>query len=172
MNLFPRIFKGEKPRVYLGAMLVASSEEWESLDGWGIFQSMNLGDGLRKYLYSAVNLPPIDSREDLRESDLGLELVVVNYRGGEFGAFQTTELFIPIFWRPKVELKARLYNLATGKTVHIASSKKNTPWGQFVSRIFSFNRMFRFKPLFDEEDMEVLLCLAAIETLAKLTKKL
>lgn len=170
--MFPKIFKREKPRVYLGAMLVASSEEWKSLDGWDLFKSVSLEDGLRKSLHSAVNLPPIDSREERKESDLGLELVIVNYQGGEFSAFQTTELFIPIFWRPKVELKARLYNLATGKTVHSASSKKKTPWRQFFSRVFSFNGIFRFKPLFDVKDMEVLLCLAAIETLAKLTKRL
>ena len=170
--MITNFFKREKPRVYLGALLVTSRDEWLNSDAWGLFKSVDLEGGLRISLKSTVNLPPVDNRADPKESDLGLELVVVDHRGGEFDGFQAAELFIPIFWRPKVELNARLYNLATGKTVYSARSKKKTPWGQFLSRVFSLNGFFRFKPLFDIKDMEVLLCLAAIEVLGKLTKRL
>jgi len=170
--LFSRIFNKEKPRVYVGALLVASKEDLGCSDGWGLFKSENLEEGLRKSLNSAIDLPSVESNKTPKETDLVLDLVVVNHQGGEFNGFHSLEFFIPIFWRPKVEVSARLYNLATGKTVYSAVSLKKTPWGQFFSRAFSVNAVFRFKPLFGAKDMEILLCLAAIDVLEKLTKKL
>lgn len=170
--MFSKIFKKEKPRVYLGALLVASGEELKKSDGWGLFKSEDLEEGLRQSLYSAVNLPLVSNNKTPKPTDLALDLVVVNHQGGEFEGFYSSYFFIPIFWRPKVEIKARLYNIETGKTVTSATSLKKVPWKDFFGRAFSLNGIFRVKPLFGVKDMELLLCLAAIEVLEKLIRKL
>jgi hypothetical protein len=170
--LFSKLFKKEKPRVYLGALMVAPADKWHEDDGWGFFKSENLEEGLRKSLRESINLPSIGTSKKTRESDLGLEIAIIKHQGGDFQGINAGELFIPILYRPKVEIRARLYNIATGKTVNSSSVIKKTPWGEYFQKVFSLNGFFRFRPLFNSKDMEILLCKAGIDVLRKLSKKL
>lgn len=152
--------------------MVAPRGETFNSDGWGLFKSEDLEEGLRKSLRELINLPTIDKLQSPEKRDLVFEMVVVNYRGGEFDGLNGGDIFIPIFWRPMVEVKARLYNFISEKTVHIAHAKVKVPWKTYLSRAVSLNGIFRFKPLFGSDDMEVMLCKATIDVLEKLTKKL
>ncbi|MCO1337094.1 hypothetical protein MO867_22480, partial [Microbulbifer sp. OS29] len=94
---------------------------------------------MRESLRSTIDLPLADGRTEPRKNDLALELAVIKHQGGEFDGFNSRNIFIPIFWRPTVEVKARLYVLCSGKTVHSAASKRKVSWGKFLSRVFCLN---------------------------------
>lgn len=171
--MFYKIFRKEKPNVYLGSLVVAPSDSWFSeSDGWGIFKSIDLEGGLRESIENMIELPRSKDIASHKDSDLALELAVVEHKGGEFYAFSSSGILLPIFWRPKVNVKARLYNIKSGKTFAVASSKKTISWGKFFNLAFSLRGLFRLTPLFNNKDMELLLCLASIDVLQILKKKI
>jgi len=171
--MFSKLFSKEKPNVYLGSLVVAPSDSWTSeSEGWGLFETTDLEAGLRESIEKVIELPRRRDIDSHKETDLALEMVVVEHQGGEFDSLSTSEIFLPIFWRPKVKIKARLYEIKSGKTFAVASSKKSITWGDFFNRSFSLRGLFRFSPLFGNKDMEALLCLAAIDVLQSLKKKL
>ncbi|MDO3381202.1 hypothetical protein [Gilvimarinus algae] len=167
--MISKIFKKDKPRVYLDKMLVASRDEFEKTDEWGIFKSEDLEDGVREKLDGIFCLPPISTRQDSKKSDLALELVVLKVRGGEFEGVDFGLLgFAPIFWRPKIELAARLYYLDSGKTHSTYKAKEIMRWGEYFSGVFSLRGFFRYKPIFGPKNLEPILYKACEKLLFKM----
>lgn len=117
--MFKNPFKKKKPRVYLGSTVVVARNEFFKSDQWGLFQSFDLESELRAKLTEALSLPLIEARIEPQKTDLALEIVIVDYRSGEF------YLEFPLLmWRPKIEVKARLYCIETGKTTKSVIAKE------------------------------------------------
>ena len=77
---------------------------------------------------------------------------------------------IPIFWRPKIKLVSRLYNINHRKTVKTFSVSKSVTWREFIAKQFSLRGLFRWGPLYHNEDMEILLYQACLELIDKMRK--
>lgn len=166
-----KIFKRKK-RVFLGQLMVVPRESWKvDFDSWGLFKSYNLEEALSEKLKKFINLPPAGGVKNHDKNDLALDLAVVDYQGGEFGSVLVVEYPVAIFWRPKICIKGRLYNISSGKTLCTASKTVRCSWSLYITRVLSLNGLFRYKPLFNKEDMEALLCKAAYEVLTKLNRK-
>jgi len=156
-----KLFKKEKPRVYLDKLIVVPRSELRKIDEWGLFENEDLEEGLRNRLNDLFCLPHISSREEVRKNDLGLEVALVELQGGEFDAVSIGGIGgFPIFWRPKVKIVSRLYNIDTGKTVTTFRTTEKMSWGKYVSKIFTINGFFRYKALFGVKDVEPLLFVA------------
>ena len=168
--MFKNLFKKKKPRVYLGSTVVVTRDEFFKSDQWGLFKSFDLESELRGKLREALSLPPIEARVELQKTDLALEIVIVDYRGGEFEIVEVFKFPLLFMWRPKIEVKARLYGIETGKTTKSVIAKEKISWKQFFGKIISLNGIFRYKPLFGVQEMEILLYKCCIKALKKLTK--
>jgi hypothetical protein len=169
--MFFNLFKTKKPRVYLGALLVTAPDDWTDSVGLGLFEAGYSESDLKASLNLAINLPSIDSRDEERRNDLALEMVVVKHQSGDLYSIDAGDVWLPLFQRPQVEIKARLYNIRTSKTVCSAKSKKKVSWKHFCWRMLSLRRYF-FGSTFQYKDIERLLCLAAMDVLQKLKKQL
>jgi hypothetical protein len=77
---------------------------------------------------------------------------------------------IPIFWRPKVAVASRLFNIESGKTIETAKYCAKMPWRQYLSGVFSLRGFIRYKPIFGIEDIEQLLYLACHQVLSTLIR--
>lgn len=164
-TMFKNPFKKKKPRVYLGSTVVVTRTEFFKSDQEGLFKSFDLESELRGKLREALSLPLVEARIEPQKTDLALEIVIVGYRGGEF------DFELPLLmWRPKIEVKARLYCIETGKTTKSVIAKEKVSWKQFFGKIISLNGIFRYKPLFGVQEMEILLYQCCIKALKKLTK--
>ena len=168
-----KIFKKDKPMVYLGELGVAPTNVLNEQDGWGLLESEDLVAGLKNSLKELIDLPPVQEIQTPEDNDLVLDMMVVKHQGGSFFTASLGYAYsVPLFWRPKVTLKARLYRRKTGKTLHVFTSTKKVAWKQYFSRVFTVSGLFSLKPLFGVRDMEGLLCQAGIDVLQKALKKL
>jgi len=79
-------------------------------------------------------------------------------------------VFLLLFWRPKITVTCRLYDLQSRETKHVFSVTKKMRWREFLRRQFTWRAFFNFRPAFDAEDMNRLLNLACYAILSKLTK--
>lgn len=171
LRVLSKIFKRKKSRVYLDKMVVAPREEFYKIDGWGLFKSEDLEEGIRSKLEGLFSLPHISTCTDTKETDLALELVVLKVQGGEFHGLDLAGFVgMPILWRPKIEVAARLYYIESGKTHSSFKAKEKMPWGEYLSVVFSLNGMFRLRPMFGVKELEPILYRACEKLLIDMVK--
>ena len=125
---------------------------------------------MRKKLEEVFCLHSISSIAEPKKSDVGLDVVIVTLHGGDAFTVNFGTAGIPIFWRPKIKLVSRLYNIKQNKTIKTFSVSKSVTWREFIANLFSLRGLFRWGPLYHNEDMELLLYQACLELLDKMRK--
>ncbi len=166
-----RFLKREKPRVFLGALAVVPRKDLKRyLDQWGLFQNESFDSSLRATLEEIFALPPASEITAPTSTDLGLDVLIPSFQSGDYWDVSLGEIGLPVFWRPKVTVVCRLYHLKSDKTKRTFSVTQKMPWGEFISRQFTWRAFFRFRPTFDAEDMKRLLYVACHSLLDKLRK--
>ena len=160
----------EKPKLYLGSIQIVPRNEFFKSDEWGLFKGEDLEDSIKIKLEDLFSLPNVTKDQLVNDRDLALDIVVSKLQGGEFTSIQTVPFDIPIFWRPKVQIKARLFYINSKKTKSTFEVSRKMPWGQYLTRVFSFRGIIRIKPLFDSVDLEPILYSACENLIAKLAK--
>ncbi|WP_444894399.1 hypothetical protein ACJJIW_13845 [Microbulbifer sp. JMSA004] len=169
--MFSKLFKKSKPRVYLDKMIVVSQNEFSKIGAWGAFKGEDLEAGIRHRLVEIFSLPHISSRIEPKSNDLALEVVVLKVRGGEFDTACFGEFgAMPVFWRPKIEVAARLYYADSKKTHSSYRAREKMPWREYFSGVFSLRGMLRYRPVFGAKELEPILYRACEKLLASMVK--
>ncbi len=168
--MFTKLFKREKPRVFLGNLAVVPRTSLTKVDEWGMFSSEDLDAALRKSLIEIFSLPPASEISDPRASDLVVDVVIPKYQSGDAWNIELGDIGFPIMWRPKVEVRSRLYELGSNKTASVFSAVQKMKWRYFLPRLLTWRAFFRFKPIFEKSEMEYLLYQACIKLLNKMNK--
>ena len=163
-------FKSEKPNVYLGSLAVVSESKLSNIEQLFTFNHDYLHDHIREKLEEIFTLDSIPDTEYQRKSDIGLDVVIVTLRGGEAFAVNWGTGALPLFWRPKIKLVSRLYNLQSKRTIRTFKVSQSVSWKEFFLKLFSFRGIFRFGSLYDYKDMELLLYQACLELIDKMRK--
>ncbi|MCP4487807.1 MAG: hypothetical protein GY820_10890 [Gammaproteobacteria bacterium] len=167
-----RFFKKEKPRVYLSSLAVVPRVGFKTIDEWGFNGRENFDGALRQELTEIFDLPHVSTIADPRKTDLALDVVIPRYQGGANGDFNFGEIGLPIFWRPKVEVRSRVFEIQSNKTLHVFSVVQKMRWLDYFSRTISLRRIFSFQPLFTIEDIEYLTLLACGNLLNRMRAKI
>jgi hypothetical protein len=135
-----------------------------------MFENASFDNSLRATLEEIFALPPASEVMAPASTDLGLDVLIPSFQSGDYWDVSLGSIDVPVFWRPKVTVVCRLYNLKSQKTKRTFSVTKKMPWSEFVSRQLTWRAFFRFRPTFDAEDMRNLLYLACHSLLDKLRK--
>lgn len=168
--MLSRLFKNEPARIFLGTLAVAprsdfktSIEQWT----WSGLISKDLDEGLQKSLDEIFTFPLATGVVDPQPSDLVIDVIIPDFQGGEFIAGDI--IFLPLIsmWRPKVKIASRLYSLKTKKTKKKFLVTQKMSISEYLNRVFSFRGLLRFKPLFDEKDLDQLTSKACYQLLQK-----
>lgn len=167
-----RFFQKRKPqpRLYLGDVFVVKRQDWKRfIDQWSLMGAENFDCILYTKLRDIFELPLARDIRSPEGRDLAIDIIVPRYQlgAGLSGSLGGHGLFF--FWHPKIQVKARIYRINTGKTLQEVQCRACLGWKAFFSRIFSIRGILPFQPTFDSKDMEPLLykgCLEAIEKLS------
>lgn len=162
--------KKEKSKLYLGAIVVVPRNELKRFDEWGFFKGEPLDDEIREKFEQLFSLPRIPEGKAVNDTDLALEIVVPNIQGGEFTSAQISPFDIPIFWRPKVSIKARLFFINSKKTKASFEVNEKMPWSEYFSRVLSIRGIIRYKPLFDAKELEPMVYKACSKLIYQMSK--
>jgi hypothetical protein len=160
------IFKKDKPRVYLGTLaIIPRAGIKKSFDSWDLTGVVELDSRLKESLAEVFCLPPSNSRIEVLENDLVLDVLISEF---QLGAALFSEIPIPILWRPKVTLVSKLSNLNSGKTKRVLSVTERMPWAEFFSRLLTFQGLIGLRPSFDAKDLEKLLYIGSGKVFTKI----
>ncbi|MEM1199356.1 MAG: hypothetical protein AAGI06_08625, partial [Pseudomonadota bacterium] len=125
-NLLGKIFRKEKPRVYLGTLAVVPQRYDLSafINNTINFQKSGLDEKLQEALEELFSLPLISERTSPRAGDLAMDVFVSEYQRGGVLDMHVVELPTPLFWRPKVTVAARLYDIDKNYTKYTCTVTK------------------------------------------------
>ena len=120
---------------------------------------------LQSHLESVLSLPKAPA--NVGGSDRALDVLVAKHQGGEAWEGSVGDWWIPLLWRPSVEVSARLYALKDKQHIATFHVRKRLGWREYFSRMFTLSRYFSFRSPFTREDMIGLLDEALVETLTR-----
>lgn len=154
----------------MGNLAVVPRTSLTKVDEWGIVSNEDLDAALRKSLVEIFSLPPASEITNPKTSDLVVDVVIPKYQSGDAWSINLGEIGFPVFWRPKVEVRSRLYELNTNKTTSVFSAVQKMKWRYFLPRLLTWRAFFRFKPIFEKSEIEYLLYQACIKLLNKMNR--
>lgn len=171
--MLKKLFRKEKPRVFLGNLAVAPRTGIKKhFDQWGAFESADLDSSLSMNLKSIFSLPLASEVDSPRKTDLVIDVVVTKFQSGDAMEWSMGDISFPVMWRPKVSVSSRLYYLVSGSTKSTFTQTQKMKLTQYLSRMLSWRAFWRFRPAFDSNDLEYLLYQACSKLLMKMQKEI
>jgi len=158
-----------KPRVYLGTIAIVPRKDIKRfIENFPADTDPRLESAFHGTLREIFALPPPPPADDIRKTDLCIDINMPGYNTGEASELHLWDLGVPLIWRPKIELRARLRRLSNRKTVKIVSITERPAWREYLSQVFFWRTVFVQRRVFDEADMEVLLNRASLRLLERI----
>lgn len=152
-----RLMKRVPPRIFVGALSIASDDLIRHLEGLSGTQPPALDRGLLAALAELLPLPRAESVDIPLETDLAIDVAVQGYRSGSATDFSLGAIGLPLFWRPRVRLAARLYHLRSRQPKSTFQVTQRMPWSMYLSRILSWRVLAGLEHPARRDDLELLL---------------
>ncbi|GAA5215760.1 hypothetical protein GCM10025776_13600 [Corallincola platygyrae] len=133
--------------------------------------SIDLAADTRDRFAEIISLPELTEFRDITKHDLAIDFAIPHLQGGTLCALDLGIGAMPLMWRPKVTVHARLYHPISNKTRYIAKAKEKMPWPHYWSKVIHLNSLFHLTPNFSIEDLEPLLCRAILRLLVDIQRK-
>lgn len=165
--MFNRILKREKPNVYLGKITVVPRSHLRRNLEDNLYTGEKLEEPLNSHLNMIFDIPLASECINPNKTDLAIDVIIENFQAGNYLEMHAGDFSLPIIWRPKIKISSRLYNINTGKTKTAVLVTIKLPWKEYFSRLFTWRAIFGFRPMFDANDMRILLSQACLQLLQK-----
>lgn len=160
-----------RPRVFLGTLTIVrrkgflrTIEEWVSPDDESVDEA--LGGALQE-LFA---LAPTSSADPVLDTDLYIDVSIAGYRLGEASVMEVVFWAIPLMWRPRIKLRARLLRLRDRKLVKRFSVTEKPSWLEYINSAFSLRGYFSEDKVFDYRHLDFLLNRASLRLLEKIAR--
>lgn len=131
---------------------------------WG--QKEEVEAELQTSLIELFSFPMVALRNHPEESDLVLDVAISKIQKGSI-LFGENLLF---FWRPKVMLVARLYQINSNNLCDTYSVCKSIDWKTFLKKVTSPRVLFGLAPFVSTQDIQRLFYTAAVDLLKQVNK--
>ena len=92
-----------------------------------------------------------------QSTDMAFDVIVQGYRFGSATDFSLGTAGLPMYWRPKVRLGARLYHLQSNKTKTTFHVTEKMPWSAYLNRALSWRVLLGLERPGRRSDLESLL---------------
>lgn len=175
-----KLFRRQKPRVYLGTLAVVPRSDLKRHlefpgfhSAYGLLDRDDVDTDLREALRDLFALPPAAGRDPKLDSDLALDVFIPKYQRGAFLPLAVGSAIIPLCWRPKVTITARLYCIETGKTRASYVVNEKARWSEYIRRIPRLAALFLVndvEAVFTSQEIQRLFYQGAIRLLQKVQR--
>lgn len=153
-----RLLRREPRRLFVGALGVSGRRDLMRHLEDGLFVAPTaLERGLLADLNDMFSAPLANAVVDPGPSDLAYDIALQGLRRGMAADVGLGGFGVPLFWRPKVRLVAKLYELQSKKTKATFSVTQRMPWPEFLYRLLSWRVMLNLEHPGRRSDLEHLL---------------
>lgn len=170
---FRKLFRQEKPKVYLGTLaVVPRSDLKRHLDQWEYLDPEEPDTQVRQMLEEIFTLPRAADIDNPEKNDLVLDVIIPKFQLGELLPMDAGQFWIPLIWRPQVTVSSRLYYLKTGKTMATFHATQKLAWREYLKAVLRPQSLLGLRAPFGNGDIEYLLNLACQKILLKMIRKI
>ncbi len=154
-SIFNKIFSKKKRPILLGDIYVNGRSNLKEFLEFN-FNGENSPEELTEWIKDLLDIPVLCQEKDVNNESLILDIAVRKYQvGTDLGIYANP--FIPIFWRPSINVDIRIREYNTNKTIGEHSIKKVMGWGVCFRRVLFFNLILGLGRTFTSEDLKLLL---------------
>lgn len=151
------LMKREPPRVFVGSLSVASGNLLRHLEGLSGTPPPALDQALLVELAELLPLPKAETVDTPLATDMAFDVALQGYRSGSATDFSLGAVGLPLYWRPRVRLAARLYHLRSKKPKASFQVTQRMPWSMYLSRVLSWRVLAGLEHPARRNDLEKLL---------------
>jgi hypothetical protein len=153
-----RFFRSKPRRLYVGTLGVAAPPNiTRQFEEFVFMEPADLDLVLLGGLNGIFSSPAAGTVEAPLPSDLAYDVALRSYRFGGVADPTLGLLQVPLAWRPRIRLDARLYYLKTNKTKATFSVTQRMPWAEYLVRVLSPRVLMGWERLGRRSDLERLL---------------
>ena len=151
------LMKREPPRVFVGNLSIASGNLVRHLEALSGTASPALERALLMELAELLPLPKVETLDKPLATDMAVDVVVQGYRSGSAADLSLGAVGLPLYWRPRVRLAARLYHLRSRQPKATFQVTQPMPWSLYLSRVLSWRVLAGLELPARRNDLEQLL---------------
>ncbi|MCB4362469.1 hypothetical protein KIH07_01910 [Hydrogenophaga taeniospiralis] len=167
--MFRKLLKREPARLFLGALSITTGRNLirhlESLPGGA---PPALDRALLVELTELLSFPMAATVEAPRSTDMAFDVVLQGYRFGSATDLSLDAVGLPMYWRLKIRLAARLFDLQSNKTKTTFHVTQKMPWPVYLNRALSWRVLVGLERPARRSEMEALLRQACEKLVARL----
>ncbi|KEI71269.1 hypothetical protein [Endozoicomonas elysicola] len=164
--------KKVKYKLYLGQIEVVERRDLKRfLDQSGYWGGGKLNEQLYHRLLDIFDLPLAKSLSVVSEQDLAIDIAIPGFQGGAAFIGSLDATVFPVFWRPKVQVNAKIYTIETGQTLHQVEVVSKMAWKTYLQGIISPRALLGLFPPFGIKDLEPLLFESCYKAVTRLRAK-
>ncbi len=160
-------FRRAPTRLFLGSVSDASGNLVRHLECVIGTAPARVNEALLEALAEMIALPAVSTVDALRATDMAVDIAVQSYRSGSATDFSLGPIEVPLFWRPRVKLAAKLYGLQSRQTKTMFQVTQCMPWSAYFSRLLHWRVLVGFEHPARRGDLDVLLRQATVRLIAK-----
>lgn len=160
--------KQEPSRLFLGTLSASSGDLVRHLEGLAGPSRRDLDNALLVEIPALLALPRAEAVTVPLPTDMAFDVALRSYRSGSASDFSFGAFGLPMYWRPKVQLAARLYHLQSGKAKATFRVTERMPWAAYLNRVLSWRVLVGLDPPARRSDLEWLLGRAVERLVARL----
>ena len=161
------LMKREPPRVFVGNLGITSGNLVRHLEGLSGVAPPALDRALLMELAELLPLPKVETVDSPLATDMAFDVVVQGYRSGSATDLSLGAVGLPLYWRPKVRLAARLYHLRSRQSKATFQVTQRMPWSVYLSRVLSWRVLAGLELPARRNELEQLLRQATARLLAQ-----
>lgn len=168
--IFEKLRRRKIGALYLGTVSIAPKSTLNMLEQYRVLSKFDPVEIIEQEVRGIFQLPPITEAKDPRKSDIGIDVLVSDFRLGNLYGVNLSSLAFPLFWRPRIEMRARLFSLSNMETVSEFSAIAIMPLSVFARRALHPAVLLRIRPKATQNDLIRLTQEASIAVLEKIQK--
>lgn len=155
------------PRLFLGSVSDASGNLVRHLEGLSGNTPPPVTPWLLDEIVELLALPHADAADAPLATDLVVDVAVQSYRYGSVQDISLGLVGIPLYWRPRVRLAARICGRQPGRAKAIVQVTQCMPWSAYFSRLLDWRVLAGREHPARRSDLNVLLRQATASLLTK-----
>ena len=163
-----KFFRKSPAQLYVGTLTVLPRKDFLRHFEGGFLSGAQMDHVLTERLLVIFAFPKAADLSAPKDDDVAIDVVLESYSRGGWAEVSGGALELPLLWRPKVRLGARLYYLKTGKSKAKVNVTQSVGWGEYLATLLHWKVYLGLSSPSTRQRLEQLLDLAALQLKARI----
>ena len=126
-----RWFWRRKPKIYIGQLMVQEATGFQRVFEFGYQDGISAS--LKQELRDLFTMQKVAQRTEERAEDVVLDVIVTDFETGFLDLADIQGIPIPLAWRPKVSITARISRIGTNQPMKTYQLTQKQSWADFLA---------------------------------------